>query len=209
MDKQKEINSILQDLMEKLEFAKEALREMDESTQDIKLFRRRLSSFLNESGSITTIVEGRGKNFAKHLSTHAGSSFIIWFNQKRLLFGTPTEQYPDQKGTDDNWTFLLQARHNNIHLEPAKTNSLSITIPIQVGGPKVINLNQTENETILYTLYVFNEIKKEIVGSRDRRLRTHIFKPAKDDDIVTICTDHIKKLNQFIEELERLFVTLI
>ncbi len=190
--------NVLEIIEDKLDEAKDFLDEMEKTSADRKRFRHRLSAFLSAAGSVTMFMKEHGTEYAQKINN---TTFVPWYNGKQSLFVTPTARNKHAIGTDKTWVYLAVARNKTIHVEQVNPANLArgdihtrfnlqaepgtgqISPPVSVPAP-----NQNK-------LWAFKPLTLEVQGKQ------YIFNPPVED-VVTVCKNHIKTLEDLIAECE-------
>jgi hypothetical protein len=192
------LTDVMESVKDKLEEAEDFLGEMEKTKAVEKLFRHRLSAFLSAAGSVTMFMKEHGTKYAQQINN---TTFTPWYNGKQSQFVTPTERNKHKIGTDKTWVYLAVARNKTIHVEPVglahlnvwdirlrlrlRTESEPVSPPPPEAAPQQTNQN----------LWSFKPLLMEVGG------KLYKFDPP-GEDVVTVCKDHIKRLEDLIAECE-------
>ena len=190
---------MMTDTRDKLLETKYFLERMIEKQTDQDAFKYNLSAFLSAARSVTLIMQ---KEFAKV------SSFKKWYTEKQT-----------EMKSDKTMKLLNEKRSMTIHVQPVSPLAhvdITIVVPtlsitMTTYPPTVIvtradgTIERMESEPPPSTL----PSKTEVIPAKGETTEEWqwYFEDLLDKDVVTVCKEHIVKLEAFVKECESRFVS--
>ncbi len=213
---------VLNDVRNKLDEAQDFLEEMQKTKYDRVRFSHRLSAFLAASGSVTMIMERRGKKYTRQINEAKVDAFERWYDSQCNFFRTPKKAKAKSKGTNDEWVYLEAARNETIHIQPIslkdliRLSSFDQLYARDSGSLVTHNADGSVEEEVIVQeeplpleafeaqskteveggLYLFKPLTIEVHG------KEYVLNPPSDG-VVTVCKKHITTLTNLVENFKK------